>query len=292
MHGRERDRVGRRVPDVGVRLRVVVGSLVLEPVRERLVLLLRLGVEVDRLEVRDRLAELPELVEDELARAPGRPEPSPRACRAPRGTRGRGAGCCRRPTALPGRSRDPRPGRQAPPPSRRSRGEGSRPAQSARRSRRLDRGRPCSGTRRRRPVISGLSKRRFRPLTTYGMSRRRISATSGSASFATDRNSTAKSDHDRPRASLSAVSLKASPRIASMRSQIHAASASASAKSRAIRSPRSQRLVPRPRPSPSAGAAGGDPLGDRSARPRPRPRSSGSSRRASPGGRRRTGRRT
>ena len=66
MHRRERDRVGRRVPDVGVRLRVVVGSLVLEPVRERLVLLCRLGVEVDRLEVRDRLAELPELVEDEL----------------------------------------------------------------------------------------------------------------------------------------------------------------------------------------------------------------------------------
>ena len=128
MHRRERDRVGRRVPDVGVRLRVVVGSLVLEPVRERLVLLRRLGVEVDRLEVRDRLAELPELVEDELTRAPGRPEPSPRARRAPRGTRGRGAGCCRRPTALPGRSRDPRPGRQAPPPSRRSRGEGSRPA--------------------------------------------------------------------------------------------------------------------------------------------------------------------
>ena len=39
VHGRERDRVGRRVPDVGVRLRVVVGSLVLEPLRERLVLL-------------------------------------------------------------------------------------------------------------------------------------------------------------------------------------------------------------------------------------------------------------
>jgi hypothetical protein len=66
MHRRERDRVGRRVPDVGVRLRVVVGSLVLEPVCERLVLLRRLGIEVDRLEVRDRLAELSELVEDEL----------------------------------------------------------------------------------------------------------------------------------------------------------------------------------------------------------------------------------
>ena len=39
VHGRERDRVGRRVADVGVRLRVVVGRLVLEPVRERLVLL-------------------------------------------------------------------------------------------------------------------------------------------------------------------------------------------------------------------------------------------------------------
>ena len=65
--GRERDGVRRRVADVGVRLRVVAGRLVLEPVRERLVLLSRLGVEVDLLEVGDRLAELAELVEDELA---------------------------------------------------------------------------------------------------------------------------------------------------------------------------------------------------------------------------------
>src|ERR1700735_1920941 len=67
MHCRERDRVGRRIPHVGVRLRIVIRCLVLEPVREGLVLPRWLAVEVDRLEVRNCLAELPELVEDELA---------------------------------------------------------------------------------------------------------------------------------------------------------------------------------------------------------------------------------
>ena len=54
--------------------------------------------------------------------------------------------------------------------------------------------------------ISGLSKSRFRPLTMNGMPRRRSSSTSGPESFATDRNSTAQSDHDRPRGSASGPS--------------------------------------------------------------------------------------
>ena len=65
--GRECDGVGRRVADISVRLRVVARRLILEPGSERLVLLSRRGVEVDLLEVGDRLTELAELIEDQLA---------------------------------------------------------------------------------------------------------------------------------------------------------------------------------------------------------------------------------
>ena len=50
-----------------------------------------------------------------------------------------------------------------------------------------------------------------------------------------------------------------------MRSQIHAASSSSSAKSRAIKSPRSQRLVPGAHHRLRQTTAGGDPLRDRPA---------------------------
>ena len=86
-------------------------------------------------------------------------------------------------------------------------------------------------------MISGLSKRRFKPFTTYGMLRRRISATRAPASFATDRNSTAKSDHERPRDS-DVESANARPRMASIRSQTQAASAAGSSNSSANMSPR------------------------------------------------------
>ena len=64
---RQRHGIGRRVTHIGVGLRVVAGCLVLQPRGEYLVLLPWLGVEVDLLEVGDRLAELPELEEDQLA---------------------------------------------------------------------------------------------------------------------------------------------------------------------------------------------------------------------------------
>ena len=136
--GRDGHRVRRGVADVGVRLGVVVGRLVLEPLGERLVLLRGLGGEVDLLEVRDHLAELAELVEDELARAPGRRGRSPRACRAPRGSRGRAAGCCRRPSARRGRSRGPRPGPSSAAAQSAPAGSRSASSQSARSSRAVD----------------------------------------------------------------------------------------------------------------------------------------------------------
>ncbi len=66
VHGRDRRPRRAARSRVGVRLRVVVGRLVLSH-RERLVLPRWVGVEVDLLEVGDGLAELAELVEDQLA---------------------------------------------------------------------------------------------------------------------------------------------------------------------------------------------------------------------------------
>ena len=187
MHGRDGHGVRRGVADVGVRIRVVAGRLVLEPLGEPLVLRLRVRGEVDLLVVRDHLAELAELVEDELAaaRVPGQRvlahverleevqvEPLDVVDRVPLVAR---------------RSRGRSPAPPTPLPSRRPDGISAAASQSAF----SDAASMSLTMNRKMPTtawISGLSKSRFRPLTTNGMPRRRSSATSGSESFATDRN--------------------------------------------------------------------------------------------------------
>ena len=69
MYRRDCHGVRGRIADVRVRVRVITGGLVLEPLGEALVLRLRFGGEVDLLVVRDDLAELAELVEHEFTPA-------------------------------------------------------------------------------------------------------------------------------------------------------------------------------------------------------------------------------
>ena len=188
VHGRDRHCVRGRVPDVGIALRVVLRRLVDKPLHERVVLGLRRGLEVDLLEVGDRLAELAEVVEDKLAPRGGPQRPQPRRhrlladARAPQGTAGRCAGCCRCPIARPAASSVRPPGRQR----RLGRSLASKPTSAASHAAMTSSAvtsRKTYWKHATQACTSGASKSRVSPLITYGISRRLSSSTSAPASL-------------------------------------------------------------------------------------------------------------